>query len=336
MKETPVLFGPDRSLVGVVSTPDAEGKMAPVACLMLNMGANYRVGPHRINVKLARQMAGHGISSIRFDLAGLGDSGQPSGAGHFMKQVVLDVQAAMNLVETMLGIRRFIVIGLCSGSTNGMATAMVDPRIVGILMFDGYAFPGRRSQLELALHRALAVPTNPAVIGKTMRWLKRKFSAKAAAARAPADLFEPVPREVTEEVFHRSMTQLVGRGVALFFLYTGTTHVRDHGRDQLGRFAAEPYAQHIDYRFMGEIDHGLTSLASQRTFMGVVCEWALRVAKGRTPGQQHAAVKAAPGGPDAGLQLDAPGALPDNARQPTNPPATPDGQAQGTTRTTAG
>ncbi|MGJ7493846.1 hypothetical protein ACSFA8_02125 [Variovorax sp. RT4R15] len=336
MKETPVLFGPDRSLVGVVSTPDAEGKMAPVACLMLNMGANYRVGPHRINVKLARQMAGHGISSIRFDLAGLGDSGQPSGAGHFMQQVVLDVQAAMNLVETMLGIRRFIVIGLCSGSTNGMATAMVDPRIVGILMFDGYAFPGRRSQLELALHRALAVPTNPAVIGKTMRWLKRKFSAKAAAARAPADLFAPVPREVTEEIFHRSMTQLVGRGVALFFLYTGTMHVRDHGRDQLGRFAAEPYAQRIEYRFMGEIDHGLTSLASQRIFMGVVCEWALRVARGRTPGQQHAAAKAAPGGQDPGLLLDAPGALPNNARQPTNPPATPDGQAQGSTRTTAG
>ena len=336
MKETPVLFGPDRSLVGIVNTPDAEGKMAPVACLMLNMGANYRVGPHRINVKLAREMAGHGISSIRFDLAGLGDSGQPSGANHFMKQVVLDMQAAMNLVETMLGIRRFIVIGLCSGSTSGMATAMVDPRIVGILMFDGYAFPGRRSQLELALYRALAVPTNPAVIGKTMRWLKRKFSAKAAAARAPSDLFEPVPREVTEEIFHRSMTQLVGRGVALFFLYTGTTHVRDRGRDQLGRFAAEPYAQHIDYRFMGEIDHGLTSLASQRSFMAVVCEWALRVARGRTPGQQHAAAKAAPAEPGPGLSFDALNALSGNAFQPADPAAAPEGQPQATTKTIAG
>lgn len=285
MKETPVLFGADRSLVGVVSTPSAEGRMTPVACLMLNMGANYRVGPHRINVKLARQMAGHGISSIRFDLAGLGDSGPPSSANHFTRQVVLDIQAAMNLVETMLGIRRFIVIGLCSGASNGMATAMVDPRIVGILMFDAYAFPNRRSQLELGWRRALAVPTNPAVIGKTWRWLQRKFSAKAAAAAAPAEFMTPMSRQVTEELFHRSMTELVGRGVALFFLYTGTVHVRDRGRDQLGRFASEPYALQIDYQFIGDIDHGLTSLASQRTFMSVVCEWALRVTKGRLPGQ---------------------------------------------------
>ena len=285
MKEIPVLFGADRSLVGVVSTPMEEGKMAPVACLMLNMGANYRVGPHRINVKLARQMANQGVSSIRFDLAGLGDSGPPTGSNHFMTQVVLDVQAAMNLVETMLGIRRFIVIGLCSGAANGMATAMVDPRIVGLLMFDAYSFPNQRSRLELSLLRALAIPTNPAVIGKTMRWLQRKFSAKAAAAAAPADFLEPVSRTVIEETFHRSMTQLIARGVAMFFLYTGTQHVRDRNRDQLGRFASEAYARQIDYRFIGEIDHSLTSLASQRTFISVVCDWALRVAKGSATGQ---------------------------------------------------
>ena len=289
MKEIPVLFGPDRSLVGVVSTPMEEGRMAPVACLMLNMGANYRVGPHRINVKLARQMARQGVSSIRFDLAGLGDSGPPSGSNHFMTQVVLDVQAAMNLVETMLGIRRFIVIGLCSGAANGMATAMADPRIVGLLMFDAYAFPNRRSRLELSLLRAVAIPTNPAVIGKTFRWLQRKFSAKAAAAAAPADFLEPVSRTVIEETFHRSMTQLVGRGVAMFFLYTGTQHVRDRKRDQLGRFANEAYASQVDYRFIGDIDHSLTSLASQRTFMSVVCDWALRVAKGSATGQLQAA-----------------------------------------------
>jgi len=286
MKETPVLFGPDRSLVGVVSTPDAEGRMAPVACLMLNMGANYRVGPHRINVKLARQLAGHGISGIRFDLAGLGDSGPPRGELHFMEQVVLDMQAAMNLVETMLGIRRFIVIGLCSGATNGVATAMVDPRIVGILLFDGYAFPDRRTRLELGLRRALAAPTSPAMIGKTMRWLQRRFSAKARAAAQPANFMEAASPEETEAFFGKAMTELVGRGVAMFFLYTGTRHVRDRGRDQLGRFAAEPFAQHIDYRFVAEIDHGLTSLASQRIFMSLVGEWVLRVAGGHTAAQQ--------------------------------------------------
>lgn len=279
-KEIPVQFGPDGSLIGVITTP-AEGSLAPVACLMLNMGANHRIGPRRINVKLARQMAARGISSIRFDLAGLGDSGPASGSEHFLTQAVFDLQAAMNLIQTMLGIRRFIAIGLCSGATNGLSLAVADARVVGLLMFDGYAFPGRRAQLERSLHRALAVPTNPAVIGKTMRWLQRKFSASAAAAASPS-IFEPEPPEVTAALFRRSMSQLAERNVAVLQLYTGTMHVTDRGRDQLGPFADEPFMQQFEYEFIGEIDHSLTSMASQQIFIRVVCDWALRVAHGGT------------------------------------------------------
>lgn len=277
-KETPVQFGPDGSLIGIVTTP-ADGALAPVACLMLNMGANHRIGPRRINVKLARQMAEHGISGIRFDLAGLGDSGPASGSEHFLTQAVFDLQAAMNLMETTLGVRRFIVIGLCSGATNGMSAAIADSRVIGLLMFDSFAFPGRRSRWERTARRALAVPTNPAVIGKTVRWLKRKFSATAAAAAAP-HIFEPDPPEVTAALFRRSMTQLAERKVAVMLLYTGTVHVTDRNRDQLGPFANEAFVKNFEYEFIGEIDHSLTSMASQQTFMAVVCDWALRVTHG--------------------------------------------------------
>jgi len=280
-KETPVLFGSEGTLVGVVTTPSAV-PAAPVACLMLNMGANHRIGPRRINVKLARRMAEQGISSIRLDLAGLGDSGPASGSEHFLAQAVHDLQSAMDLVESMVGVRRFIVIGLCSGATNGLSLAVADPRVAGLLMFDGYAFPGRRSRWERTLRRALAAPTNPAVIGKTARWLQRKFSANAAAAAAP-HIFEPDPPEVTSAVFRRSMSQIAERDVAVLLLYTGTMHVVDRHRDQLGPFADEPFARKFEYRFIGEIDHSLTSMASQQTFMTVVCDWARRVINGLSP-----------------------------------------------------
>jgi alpha-beta hydrolase superfamily lysophospholipase len=287
-KETPVQFGPDGSLIGIVTTP-ADGALAPVACLMLNMGANHRIGPRRINVKLARQMAARGISGIRFDLAGLGDSGPASGSEHFLTQAVFDLQAAMNLMETTLGVRRFIVIGLCSGATNGMTAAIADSRVIGLLMFDGYAFPGRRSRWERQVRRALAVPTNPAVIGKTVRWLKRKFSSEAAAAAAP-HIFEPDPPEVTAALFRRSMTQLAERKVAVMLLYTGTMHVTDRNRDQLGPFANEAFVKNFEYEFIAEIDHSLTSMESQQTFMSVVCDWAQRVTQGgSTPSVQPVA-----------------------------------------------
>ena len=86
MKEFPILFGPeDAPLMGMVTTP-ASGDTAPVACLMLNMGAGYRIGPRRINVKLARRLAQHGISSLRMDLSGLGDSSAPKGQERFTQQ----------------------------------------------------------------------------------------------------------------------------------------------------------------------------------------------------------------------------------------------------------
>ncbi len=298
-KEIPVQFGPDGSLIGVITTP-SEGSLAPVACLMLNMGANHRIGPRRINVKLARQMAARGISSIRFDLAGLGDSGPAGGSEHFLTQAVFDLQAAMNMIQTMLGIRRFIAIGLCSGATNGLSLAVADARVIGLLMFDGYAFPGRRARLERSLHRALAVPTNPAVIGKTVRWLQRKFSASAAAAASPS-IFEPDAPEVTAALFRRSMMQLAERNVAVLLFYTGTMHVTDRHRDQLGPFADEPFMQQFEYEFIREIDHSLTSMASQQIFMRVVCDWALRVTHGGTASAPSAAAGRA-GAPAGGAR----------------------------------
>lgn len=280
MKQTAVAFGPEGTLVGVLTTPTGSDPK-PVACLMLNMGANHRVGPHRINVKLAHRLAALGVSSLRFDLAGLGDSAPPSGSEHFTTQAVHDLQAAMELMESTLGIRQFLVIGLCSGAANALSVAVIDARVVGILMFDGYGFPGRRSRWERTLRRALAAPTNPAFVGKAMRWVKRQLAPRSGAADMPHIFDEVQPTEVVLGLFRRSMTQLVARGVSVYLLYSGTLHVRDRGRDQLGPFAGEPFAQQLEYEFVREIDHTLTSLASQERFMTAVTHWVMRVAAKR-------------------------------------------------------
>ena len=63
------------------------------------------------------------------------------------------------------------------------------------------------------------------------------------------------------------MMQLAERNVAVLLLYTGTMHVTDRHRDQLGPFADEPFMQQFEYEFIREIDHSLTSMASQQIFM---------------------------------------------------------------------
>src|SRR5690606_23743533 len=75
MRESAVLFGPTRSLVGVVTEP-AAGSARPdaPAVLILNSGLVHRVGPKRLHVRLARRLAGLGFTCMRIDLSGIGDS----------------------------------------------------------------------------------------------------------------------------------------------------------------------------------------------------------------------------------------------------------------------
>ena len=72
-RERAVLFGRERSLVGVSCRPVQSEGERPVI-IFLNSGIVHRIGGNRIYVTLARALAEGGFSSLRFDLAGVGDS----------------------------------------------------------------------------------------------------------------------------------------------------------------------------------------------------------------------------------------------------------------------
>lgn len=93
---SPVRFGVGNSLVGMVAMPTHQAP-ATAACLLFNMGANHRVGPRRINVKLANALAARGMASLRFDLGGVGDSDALDTASDLQTRSVHDLQAAMDL-----------------------------------------------------------------------------------------------------------------------------------------------------------------------------------------------------------------------------------------------
>ena len=178
--ETPVCFGPEGTLIGILTQP--VGSTSKVGCLLLNTGVNHRIGPRRINVKAARRLAGNGIPSLRFDLSGVGDSRASSGQNDFRRQAVLDMQAALDHFQAATGIREFIIFGICSGAGNGMALTLVDPRIVGLLMFDSEIYLSRRVRIERKLRRWAAFPFNP-----TLRMSFPAWTDWAAWARAPFD-----------------------------------------------------------------------------------------------------------------------------------------------------
>jgi alpha-beta hydrolase superfamily lysophospholipase len=109
-------FGADRHLFGVLSRP-LEKTDQPVV-LMANAGAIHHVGPNRLYVTLARELASMGIPSLRLDLESLGDS-VLRGAGRenypYPDNAIDDVRAAIRWLAAR-GYSRFVVLGLCSGA----------------------------------------------------------------------------------------------------------------------------------------------------------------------------------------------------------------------------
>lgn len=263
-QEEPLLFGPQGKLLGVMTRPAERGD---IACLMFNFGVTHRVGPRRIQVKLARRLAQHGVASLRFDLSGLGDSQTPETAQSFEEQALGDLRQAMNQIESRLGIRRVIVVGLCSGAVHGFQAALADPRVVGLLAFDGYSFTSRGAKLERRVRRFLRFP-----VAQTRHWIARLLGTD----RPPdGDLLRTGVRAkiLTADDFRRDTEALVARGVAVYLVYSATLQSRDRNKDQLQALRGCAVLDQVRYEFMAHLDHSFTEIAGQEFFLDAVCHW---------------------------------------------------------------
>lgn len=143
VRETPLLFGDAAAggLFGILAEPadlGAAGARAETAILMINVGTNHRVGPNRLYVRMARAWAARGYRSLRFDLAGMGDSRSAAGYAHtrlYSKASTLDVGAAIEALARR-GVRRFVLVGLCSGAYVAFQTALADARVTGLVLIN--------------------------------------------------------------------------------------------------------------------------------------------------------------------------------------------------------
>lgn len=159
MKEEAVLFGSRGSLTGVITEPSAAGwgKALP-GFVFLNAGMTHRIGPNRLYVRLARDLAAAGFATMRFDFSGLGDSGVRTDDLPAAKAVVVETQEAMDCLAHRQGCETFVLIGICSGAAISYLTAREDRRVVGAVLINAQGHL-HGSDLEVSTHlraRAMA------------------------------------------------------------------------------------------------------------------------------------------------------------------------------------
>ena len=137
MKEEALLFGKTRSLVGIITDPQAAKRSQNLpGVIFLNAGIIHRVGFNRIYVKMARDLAAMGFVGFRFDFSGIGDSSVRGDNLSVEKRWVSETQEAMNCLSAARGIARFVLIGSCSGAYASLKTAYCDPRVMGTVLIN--------------------------------------------------------------------------------------------------------------------------------------------------------------------------------------------------------
>lgn len=266
--ERAIRVGPNRKLCGIWTQPETD-RRADLAVVFLNAGLLHKVGPYRMNVDLARRLATDGVSSLRFDFGGLGDSPTTDPTLDYATRCRTELSATMDQLEAE-GRRRFIVVGLCSGAVNAHRIATSDPRVAGVVALDGFAWPTPGFYLRHYGPRAL----------QPSRWV-RFAERNIPALNAPSD--EPERPVLFEEEFPeradvaKDMRRLVRRGCRMLYIYTGGVEEYLNYRGQLHDcFRDVDFQGMLDVEYYPDADHTYTMLSQRRRMFARVEAWLRR------------------------------------------------------------
>jgi dienelactone hydrolase len=165
--ESPVRFGGNRDLFGIVSQP-ATGARRATGVLLVNAGAVYHVGPNRVYVDLARRWASLGYTVLRMDIGGLGDSPTPVGGveNHsYPSHVVADIELGLAELRTH-GVERVVVGGLCSGAHATFHAGRELDSVDGLIVINPIVFYWK--------------PTDPLDVGAWKTYIDARYYRRSA------------------------------------------------------------------------------------------------------------------------------------------------------------
>ena len=259
MRETTLAFGSDGGLVGTVCLPDV-GARADFGLVLFNAGVVHRVGPHRINVKLARELAARGVASIRFDLHGMGDSLRSTAQIGHAEQVVDDLCRAMDELQRQSGASRFTLLGFCSGVPQSRDAALVDRRVEHVILYDGINVPTRRARLRYMVQRLRAHGLGVRAMGLWLRRLREYLAARRRGGAGDAQ------GQGAAQDLPAALRALRQRGVEVTVLHSGA----DFSTVNYPGQAAEYFGSTVPglrFGFLADVDHVLTSRQAQRRYV---------------------------------------------------------------------
>jgi alpha/beta superfamily hydrolase len=294
MIEEPATFGPRGGLSGVLCSPAGATDPSRPAIVILNTGHHRRTGAGRLGVVMARKLAAEGWTSLRFDLAGLGDSDPQAGKAENMVydiEAVADVSAALDWLEAR-GHRKAVAVGVCSGAYMALHAARADKRIVAQTLVNLRRFTWRKGETFATATRA-GTKSAQGLVGEARAawrradiWLRlarggrKEWSLVGAAVRRAIELAQAKTAAKAFEWFGVEgqiagwISALGRRGTTTMIAYS----VEDEGLGEfhthLGR-AGERVRQRDALRLasIADADHTLTTRVARANFIAAFAQF---------------------------------------------------------------
>ncbi len=285
IREQYYCFGGDQRLFGIAAEPaSAVASSGRPAIVFLNVGANHHVGPNRMYVSLARELAALGYLGFRFDVAGLGDSRHAPNAREnrlYSKDSVADVKTAMAFLGERYKVERFILVGLCSGAYLAFHTCVEDLRVVGQILLNPQTFEWKDGDsLDLSMRRSFLstryyarAVLNPAVWRRAIRGnvnvrgvmdvLRERLAAQTRghlARMASRVRGESEPRTEVEKAFHAMCQRGVESLLVFSFSDGGIDMIQKHLGRNVGRMNRYP---NLRFEIVDGADHTFTPIDAQ-------------------------------------------------------------------------
>ncbi len=270
VRETPLQLSTPGGASAVVVSEPVDAPAADVCVVLLNAGAIRRIGPNRTWVEAARRWAGRGVTCVRVDVGGVGDSHADSSAGFSdaemysaarIDEVVhtLDALQARGLAE------RFVLVGLCSGAYWAVHAAVSDTRVVGALMVNLYAFAWSPELVAARDRRETAAALRQGVLRRVLSGGIRRHHLRRAA-RGLRDAVRrrgrPGMAGAHAGIVETALRHLELRGVETLLMFSrGEPLLEELERDGWEpRIAA---TAHVHLERLPSTDHNVRALALQ-------------------------------------------------------------------------
>jgi pimeloyl-ACP methyl ester carboxylesterase len=276
-QERAVLFGRERTLVGISCRPSRFAGERP-SFIFLNSGIVHRVGANRIYVMLARALADKGFSSLRFDLAGVGDSRilPNSQAMDPQERTEVDIDDALEFSSRHLESDRFIMAGLCSGADNALRTMGRHDNVVGSILLDLNTYRTRGYYLRHYSKRLVRSGTWRNVLtGKTLRGRIEQAKRQQEQPQKPSmDTMLPAT-SLPPTVMRDHLERVVASDRKLLAIFTaGLDEQYNYETQFLDMLPGLDFGRSLRLEYFSDSDHSFSRQHWQQRLRSVVIDWA--------------------------------------------------------------